>query len=406
MVESESEMVESLNGEERMWRFLAPHIKFGKNALEYLKDLDGKKAVIVTDPGVRKLGFADKVADFLKDAKIKSTIFDGVEADPSTEVVERGVKVLREFQPDWIIALGGGSSIDTAKTVWILYERPDLTIEDLKAPVRVLGLRNKARLIAIPTTAGTGADSTWAMVITDSKTRTKMEFAFDEVIADVAILDPELTYKLPKQITADTGLDALVHAFEGYTNLWKNDFCDGMGMWAIKLIFEYLPRAYSKGEKDKIAREKMINAATMAGLSFGNSQAGFCHSMGHSLGAIFHVPHGRAVAIALPYVVQFNAKKIPELYADIAKAVGIPEFSRDTMIKRLVEKIKSLMKELNEPLSIKKLGIKREDFEKNLDELIEKAMKDSCTPANPRDVSKEECKKLYEYAYEGRDIDF
>lgn len=389
-----------------MWRFLAPHIKFGKNALEYLKDLDGKKAVIVTDPGVEKLGFADKVATFLKDAGIESTLFDGVEADPSTEVVERGTKLLRDFQPDWIIALGGGSSMDTAKAMWVFYERPDLAIEDLKAPIRVLGLRNKARLVTIPTTAGTGADSTWAMVITDSKTQRKMELASDEVIADVAILDPELTYKLPKQITADTGMDALVHAFEGYTNLWKNDFCDGMAIWAIKLIFEYLSRAYSEGEKDKIAREKMINAATMAGLSFGNSQAGFCHSMGHSLGALFHIPHGRAVAIALPYIVQFNSKEIPELYAEIAKAIAIPEFSRDVMIKKLIEKIRSLMKELNEPLSIKELGIKREDFEKNLAGLVEKAMKDSCTPANPRGVSKEECKKLYECAYEGKDVDF
>jgi alcohol dehydrogenase class IV len=389
-----------------MWRFLVPHIKFGKSSLEYLKDLDGKKALIVTDETLRKLGFADKVINYLKEALIKSRIFDGVKPDPSTLEVEKGVKMVREFQPDWIIGLGGGSSMDTAKAIWILYERPDLSIKDLKDPTLHLGLRKKARFLAIPTTSGTGADCTWAIVITDPKEHKKMECAFDEVIADVAIVDPEFVLRMPKQITADTGLDALCHAIEAYVSIWKNDFTDGFAIKAMQLVFEYLPKAYKSGEKDEVAREHMHNAASMAGIAFGDSQAGFAHSMGHSLGAVFRIPHGRAVGIALPYVIQYNSKEVCNLYAEIAKIIGLKGLSEKELTSKLVDKLKSLMKEIEEPLNIKNLGIKKKDFEEKFEELVDKAVGDQCTPMNPRKVSKEDCQNLFKYAYEGKDIDF
>jgi alcohol dehydrogenase class IV len=389
-----------------MWRFLTPHIKFGKDSLEYLKDLDGKKALIITDETLKKLGFPNKVESFLREASIESKIFDGVKPDPSSAEVEKGVKIAKEFQPDWIIGLGGGSSIDTAKAVWILYERPDLLIEDLKDPSLYLGLRKKARFLAIPTTSGTGADCTWAVAITDPKEHKKMEFGFDEVIADVAIVDPEFVLRMPKQITADTGLDALCHAIEAYVSVWKNDFTDGFAIKAMQLVFEYLPKAYKGGEKDEAAREHMHNAASMAGIAFGDSQAGFAHSMGHSLGAVFRIPHGRAVGIALPYVIQFNSKEVCNLYVEIAKIIGLKGLSEKELVSKLVDKLKSLMKEIEEPVTIKDLGIKKRDFEEKFEELVDKAVGDQCTPMNPRKVSKEDCQKLFEYAYEGKDIDF
>lgn len=389
-----------------MWRFLTPHIKFGKNSLEYLKDLDGKKALIVTDEALRRLGFPDRVAGLLKESSIESKVFDGVKPDPSSIEVEKGVKVAKEFQPDWIVGLGGGSSMDTAKAVWVLYERPDLEIDDLKDPSLHLDLRKKARFLAIPTTSGTGSDCTWAIVITDSKKHKKMEFASDEIVADVAIIDPEFVLRMPRQITADTGLDTLCHAIEGYVSVWRNDFTDGLAIKAIQLVFENLPRAYKLGEKAEKAREHMHNAASIGGITFGNSQAGFAHSMGHSLGAVFNIPHGRAVGVVLPYVMQFNSKKVGNLYAEIAKSLGIEGNSENETVELLVDKLESLMKEIEEPASIKDLGIKKKDFEERFEELVNKAVTDYCTPMNPRKVSKEDCQNLYEYAYEGKDIDF
>ena len=243
---------------------------FGEDALEALKGIKGKKAFIVTDGVVKSLGFVEEVSKYLKEAGLEIGIFDKVEPEPSVGNVQTGAEALKRFAPDWIIGLGGGSCMDAAKAMWVLYERPDIVELGGVTPLVELGLRKKARFIAIPTTSGTGSDATWAAVITDEKTVYKMELASRELVADISIVDPKLVLGMPKKLTADTGLDALTHAIEGYVSQWRNDFSDAMAVKAIQLIFKYLQRAYEDGS-DTEAREKMHNAATMAGLAFSNS---------------------------------------------------------------------------------------------------------------------------------------
>jgi len=389
-----------------MWFFTSPRtIVFGEGALEHLKELEGKKVFIVTDKVLRELGIVDKVVEQLKETGMEIRIFDEVEPEPSKQTVEKGAKVLSEFEPDWIIGLGGGSCMDAAKAMWVLYERPDLTIDDIN-PFEKLNLRKKARLINIPTTSGTGADVTWAVVITDTERKVKLELASREVVADISILDPALIIDLPPKLTADTGMDALVHAIEAYTVQWKNDFSDALALRAIQLIFKYLPRAFKNGKNDPEAREKMHNAATMSGLAFGNSQIGIVHAMGHSFGAVFKIPHGRSVAIFLPYVMEYNLSEVANLYAEIAEAVGITDGSDEEKARKLIEVVRNLMKEIEEPLSIRDMGISREEFEAKLDELVEKANESTGTIVNPRVPSGEDYRKLFLYAYEGKSVDF
>ena len=389
-----------------MWFFTSPRtIVFGEGALEYLKELEGKKVFIVTDKNLRKLGIVDKVVEQLKETGMEIRIFDEVEPEPSKQTIERGAKILSEFGADWIIGLGGGSCMDAAKAMWVLYERPDLTIEDI-TPFEKLNLRKKARLINIPTTSGTGADVTWAVVITDAERKVKLELASKEVVADISILDPALVLDLPPRLTADTGMDALVHAIEAYTVQWKNDFSDALALRAVQLIFKYLPRAFKNGKNDPEAREKMHNAATMSGLAFSNSQIGIVHAMGHSLGAVFKIPHGRSVAVFLPYVMEYNLSEAASLYAEIAEALGITDGSDEEKARKLIEAVRNLMKELEEPLSIKEMGIPREEFEAKLDELIEKANESTGTIVNPRVPTEEDYRKLFLYAYEGKSVDF
>ena len=389
-----------------MWFFTSPRtIVFGEGALEYLKELEGKKVFIVTDKNLRKLGIVDKVVEQLKETGMEIRIFDEVEPEPSKQTIERGAKILSEFGADWIIGLGGGSCMDAAKAMWVLYERPDLTIEDI-TPFEKLNLRKKARLINIPTTSGTGADVTWAVVITDAERKVKLELASKEVVADISILDPALVLDLPPKLTADTGMDALVQAIEAYTVQWKNDFSDALALRAIQLIFKYLPRAYKNGKNDPEAREKMHNAATMSGLAFSNSQIGIVHALGHSLGAVFKIPHGRSVAVFLPYVMEYNLSEAVSLYAEIAEAIGITDGSNEEKARRLIEAVRKLMREIEEPLSIKEMGIPREDFEVKLNELIEKANESTGTIVNPRVPTEEDYRKLFLYAYEGKSVDF
>lgn len=389
-----------------MWFFTSPRtIVFGESALEYLKELEGEKVFIVTDKNLRKLGIVDKVVEQLKEIGMEIRIFDEVEPEPSKQTVEKGAKILSEFEADWIIGLGGGSCMDAAKAMWILYERPDLTIEDI-TPFEKLNLRKKTRLINIPTTSGTGADVTWAIVITDTERKVKLELASREVVADISILDPVLVLDLPPRLTADTGMDALVQAIEAYTVQWKNDFSDALALRAIQLIFKYLPRAFKNGKNDPEAREKMHNAATMSGLAFSNAQIGIVHAMGHSLGAVFKIPHGRSVAVFLPYVMEYNLPEVASLYAEIAEAIGISDGSDEGKARKLIEAIRNLMKEIEEPLSIREMNISREEFEAKLDELIGKANESTGTIVNPRVPSEEDYRKLFLYAYEGKNVDF
>jgi len=386
-----------------MWFFASPEIVFGEDALSYLSEIEGKQALIVTDENMVRLGFADKVIGHLKEAGIEARVFAEVEPDPSLETVKRGAQAALDYEPDWIVGLGGGSSMDAAKAVWVLYERPDMEPEAI-SPIETLGLRKKARLITIPTTSGTGAEATWAIVLTDTEMRRKLGLGSRENMADIAIVDPALATTMPPQLTADTGMDALTHAIEGYTCTWHNDFSDGLCLKAVKLVFDYLPRAYEKGDLE--AREKMHNAACIAGLGFGNALAALAHSLGHSLGAVFHVPHGRAVGLFLPYTIEFSVRGGKTRYAEIARFLGLPAGSEEEGAASLVTAIRGLLKKLDQPSIIGELGISPDEFEAELTKLVENAENDSCTVTSTRIPSTEEFERLFRYAYEGRNIDF
>lgn len=390
-----------------MWELTFPRtVVIGEGALEYLKEVEGKRVLIVTDKVIHKLDFVEKVTNYLREAGLGVEVFDEVEPEPSMETIMKGVELAKKYGPDWFVGLGGGSCMDAAKAIWVLYERPDMEVGAIN-PFEKLGLRKKARLICIATTSGTGAEATWGVVITDAKEKRKMELGSRENVADIAILDPELPKSMPPKLAADTGLDALTHAIESYTNQCKNDFSDAVAMKAIQLIFEYLPRAY-KNREDAEAKEKMHNAATMAGLAFINSAPcpGVAHGMGHVLGALFHVPHGIAVGVFLPYVIQYSARETMERYAEIAKAIGIEAETDEEAVDKLVKAVKRLMEEVSEPTAIKDMGISWEDYEKNLDGLVVRSANSSCTFMNPRVPDSEDLRKLLIYAYEGKKVDF
>jgi len=389
-----------------MSEFTAPRtIIFGEGALEYLKEVEGKLALIVTDKVVNKLGFVDRVAKYLKEAGMKVEVFDEVEPEPSIETIMKGAEFARKYGPDWFVGLGGGSCMDAARAIWILYECPDMEVAEIN-PLVKLGLRKKARLICIPTTSGTGSEASWGSVITDAKEKRKLEVGSKEAVADIAILDPALPKLMPPKLVADTGLDALTHAIEAYVNRWANDFSDAVAIKAIQIVFEYLPRAYINRE-DQEAKDKMHNAATMATLAVVNSAVcSMPHAMGHSFGALFHIPHGRTVSVFLPYVIQYSAKEAMERYAEIARAIGIEAKTDEEAVEKLVEAAKRLMEEVGEPTAIKDMGISWEDYEKNLDGLVDRVMKSMCTITNPPVLDMEEYKKLFIYAYEGKKVDF
>ncbi|MDH5663727.1 MAG: iron-containing alcohol dehydrogenase, partial [Candidatus Bathyarchaeota archaeon] len=287
---------------------------------------------------------------------------------------------------------------------WVLYERPDIQLEDI-SPLVELGLRKKARLVCIPTTSGTGSEASWAAVITNKKEHLKLELASREFYPDLSIVDPKLPVGVPRKVAADTGMDVLIAAVEAYVNQWKNDFSDALAIKSMELFFKYFLRSY-ENENDQEAREKMHNAATIAGLAFSNSQAGVAHAMGHSFGAAFKIPHGRATAVFFPYSIEFGVKEAGERYAEIAEAIGIEAQSVEVAVKKLVDAIRSLMKKIGEPLTVKEMGIKWEDYSQELDVLVAKAEMSTCNFVNPRVASSEELRKLFTYAFDGRNVDF
>ena len=389
-----------------MWFFRSPEIVFGEDALDYLAEIQGRKAFIVTDENIVSLGFVEKVQAKLSQAGIETGVFAGVEPNPSMQTVQRGAEAARAYEPDWVIGLGGGSCIDAAKSIWILYERPDLAPDEV-APMGTLGLRQKARLIAIPTTSGTGAETTWPIVLTDTAERRKLSVGHPENIPDIAIVDPIFVGELPPQITADTGMDALAHAVEGYTSQWRNDFSDGLCLKAIQLVFDYLPRVYESGSSDPEAREKMHNAATIAGLGFGNSIAAMAHGLGHSLGALFPIPHGQAVGLFLPYTIEFTVlSDLPTRYAEIARFLGLPADGEAESAASLAQAIRDLAHRVGQPTSLQEAGISLEDFEARLPKLIDNALNDSAMVFSLRFPDEEEVEKVYRYALEGWPVDF
>lgn len=396
-----------------MWFFGSPQIVFGEDSLSHLEQIDGKKCFIVTDPGIIKAKLLDILIDTLKEADKEWQIFSQVESDPKEDTILKGAKICQEYEPDLIIALGGGSAIDAAKGIWILYERPELQIDDMH-PFIKLGLGNKTKMVAIPTTSGTGAETTWAIIVTRIRdgVTTKLEQANREAIPTYAIIDPIFTKDLPPKLTAATAFDALAHLLEGLISDWRNDFSDGMSLKAMDLIRNYLVRAYTDGH-DMEAREKLHNAATIAGLAFGNSQAIMGHAMGHVLGANFHIHHGLAVGLFLPYILQYcindpDKDEAKQILSKFSKMQGIALWadSADVAAQKLIQEIKLMQEQVHLPKSLKELGIAEADFEEKLELMGNQCLESASATMSPRSATSNVFMKMYKYAWLGKDIDF
>lgn len=387
-----------------MWHFLSPEIVFGEGALSRLETLTGQRAFIVTDDVITQLGFVAQVQELLHGNGLETIVFAEVEPEPSLETTRRGAQVMADFKPDWIIGLGGGSVMDAAKAMRVLYERPDLVPEAIN-PFETLGL-GQVRLVCIPTTAGTGAEVTAGAVLTDTAAARKLEVASYEMIADIAIIDPAFTAQLPKQITADTGLDVLTHSIEGYCNTWANDFTDGLCLQATRLVFAYLPRAVEQGAADMEAREKMANAAALAGLGMGNSHIALAHAMGHGIGALFHLPHGRITGLILPYTIEFTANRGAGRYLDLARFIGSTASAELESARQLSSALRSLYRRIGQPTSIQETGITPENFTAKLSDVCDRAEMDTSLVTALRIPERAELERLFQYAYEGHSIDF
>lgn len=388
-----------------MQRFTIPRdVYFGANALYHLKDVKGTKAMLVI--GSERLiqdGTVPKIQDLLKEAKIEATVFSGVENDPSVATVRKGVDMMNEFNPDLVIGIGGGSPIDAAKAMWIFYEHPSFTFEEAAKPFNLPELRQKAKFIAIPTTSGTGSEVTSFSVITDNETGIKYPIADYNITPDVAIVDTDLVQSMTPKLVANTGMDALTHAFEAYVSKARNPITDALAMKSIEMTVENLVNSFN-GEKE--ARENMHISQCLAGMSFSNAILGIVHSMAHKTGKIFDIAHGCANAIYLPYVIEFNAKTAGDAYADIANRLGLNGNTTDDLVKSLIKLVKDFRVAMNMPQTLKEFGLSEDFFKKHLDEISKTSVADPCTGTNPREISIEEMKKLFEATYYGTEVNF
>ncbi|MHA2182016.1 MAG: iron-containing alcohol dehydrogenase [Promethearchaeota archaeon] len=399
-----------------MWHFYSPNIIYGEGALNFMENLKGEKCFIVTDKVIEELGYLKILTEKLDKYKKKYSIFTDVIPDPHEEDVLKGKEKCNEYKPDLIIALGGGSVIDSAKCIWTMYEYPEYTLDNISPfDDKLYDFANKAKLIAIPTTSGTGSEVTWAAIVSRLQNNAwrKMSLPHMSLVPTFAILDPIFPEGMPQNLTVNTAFDALAHAMEGYISSWRNEFSNALAIKAIELIFKYLPVVYNDGS-NKEARDFLHQAATMAGLAFSNSQIHIGHAMAHSFSAIFPVPHGQIVGLFIKYVTQYclNNPSEPnetiEIYSDLAKKLGWAKWddNPEKAAYAVIEKIEKFQRQMNFATSIKKLGIDREEFEKNLDQLITLCFQDPSSVMAPRTPNMEEFAKLYRYAYEGKDIDF
>lgn len=388
-------------------RFTLPRdMYYGKGSLEQLKYIQGKRAILVLGGGsMKKFGFVDKAVAYLSEAGIETILFENVEPDPSVETVMKGAAMMREFQPDWIISMGGGSPIDAAKAMWVFYEYPETSFESVIQPFSFPTLRQKAKFIAIPSTSGTATEVTAFSVITDYASGVKYPLADYNITPDIAIVDPDLAETMPPTLTAHTGMDALTHAVEAYVSTLNSPFTDPLAIKAIQMVFDYLPASYAG---DMNAREQMHYAQCLAGQAFTNALLGIVHSMAHKTGAAFstgHIPHGCANAIYLPYVIQFNAKNAEGRYAGIARSVGITGTDAEC-VKKLCDKIDEYNVKLNIPKSLKEFGIKEDEFKEKVSKIAELAVGDACTGSNPRSITPAEMEKLMTCTYYGTEVSF
>jgi len=410
------------------WFKVPNKIYFEAGSIAYLEKMPNiSRAFIVTDESMVKFGYVDKILYHLRKRNeyVHSEIFSDVEADPSFETIKKGVAMMNEFKPDVIIALGGGSPIDAAKGMWLFYEHPDADVEGLKLKFMDIRKRTykfpvlgeKAKMVAIPTTSGTGSEVTSFAVITDKTINKKYPLADYELTPDVAIVDPDLVMSLPQKITADTGMDVLTHAIEAYVSNMASDYTDGLAEKAVELVFKNLRTAYNNGN-DKQAREKMHNASTIAGMAFTNAFLGINHSLAHKIGGEFHLPHGRINAILLPYVIRYNSTKptkfvsfpkyeyfiADQKYADLSRRMNFPAYTNEEGVNSLIEEVKKLNKDLGIPQSFKEQGVDEQEFLKKVDMLADRAFEDQCTTANPRLPLVEELKQILIDSYYGNNI--
>ena len=411
------------------WFKIPEKIYFEAGSIAYLEKMpDIERVFIVTDQGMVNLGYVDKILYHLRkrEKHVHCEIFDEVESDPSFETVNKGLEMMRNFKPDVIIALGGGSPIDAAKGMWLFYEHPEADPEGLKLKFMDIRKRTykfpklgvKTKMVAIPTTSGTGSEVTSFAVLTDKKLNKKYPLADYELTPDVAIVDPDLVLSLPKSVTADTGMDVLTHALEAYVSNMASDFTDGLSEKAVELVVNYLPKAYTDGANDRLAREKMHNASTIAGMSFTNAFLGVNHSLAHKIGAEFHLPHGRINAILLPYVIRYNSTmptkfvSFPKYeyfiadkkYAEMAKKIGLKADTVEEGINSLIAKVKEMNEFLGIPKSFKEAGIDEAEFMAKIDMLADRAFEDQCTTANPRVPLVSELKQILIDSYYGTEI--
>ena len=410
------------------WFKIPEKIYFEAGSISYLAKMPNvTRALIVTDPMMVKLGYVERLVYQLRKNTSMPTIeiFDQVEPDPDLTTVRKGTELMNHFKPDVIIALGGGSALDAAKGMWLFYEHPEADFiamaqkfADIRKRVyKFPRLGQKAQMVSIPTTSGTGSEVTSFAVISDKTKNMKYPLADYELTPNVAIIDPDFVMSVPPVPTADTGLDVLTHAIEAYVSILASDYTDALALKAIQLVFEYLPRSYKNGAKDPVAREKMHNASTMAGMAFTNAFLGINHSLAHKLGGQFHIVHGRANAILLPHVIEYNGDTnpskfvvfpkyekyiAPQKFQEIAKALNLPAATPEEGVKSLADAVRKLMKELNIPLTIKEMGIDENTYMAAIEDLAYKAFEDQCTTANPRLPKVTELKELYRKAYFGK----
>ena len=405
-----------------MARFTLPRdIYHGENALEALKTFEGKKAMICVGGGsMKRFGFLDKAVAYLEEAGMEVKIFDGIEPDPSVETVMKGAQAMLDFEPDWIVAIGGGSPIDAAKAMWIKYEYPEVTFEDMCKVFGLPKLRKKAHFCAISSTSGTATEVTAFSIITDYSKGIKYPIADFEITPDVAIVDPALAQTMPKKLVAHTGMDAITHAIEAYVSTANCDYTDPLALYAIKMIKEDLVLSYNG---DEAKRNSMHNAQCLAGMAFSNALLGIVHSMAHKTGAAFadygaHIIHGAANAMYLPKVIAFNAKDetAKKRYGEIADYIGLGGANDDEKVALLISYLRKMNDELNIPHCIKNYGadsyptengfVPEEVFLERLPEIAKNASGDACTGSNPRQPSQEEMEKLLKCCYYDTEVDF
>lgn len=389
-----------------MARFTLPRdLYFGPDAISELKNLKGyKKAIIVTGgSSMKKGGFLQRTEEVLREAGLEVELFEGVEPDPSIETVFRGAKAMQEFEPDVIVSIGGGSPIDAAKAMWVFYEYPELTFEDIKEPFSMPKLRKKAIFVAIPSTSGTATEVTAFSVITDYSTHIKYPLADFEITPDIAILDTNIPLTMPQTLTAHTGMDALTHAIEAYVASARSDFSDPLALKAISSVYESIVDSYN-GQAE--ARGQMHIAQCLAGMAFSNALLGIVHSLAHKVGAQYDIPHGCCNAIMLPYVIQYNSKVCMERYGTIAKVMGLPGNTDKQLTNSLVEAIRGLNTKLGIAQSYKEYGVSEEKFKESADFIAEHAVGDPCTGSNPRTIDVENMKKVLTCCYYGTDVNF